>query len=284
MKRRVIVVTIAAILAMSLTIPLALAKGHHGKAHHHEKAHKSASTMNANQAGGGDQSTNGNQNPGVLPPQTGKYAPLSAKWWQWAFSIVPKDQNPLVHTTDDTGKLCAEGQSGNIWFLGGSIGAVDKPHTDFTVDRKCNVPAGKQLFIPIVNLEGSTVEGNGNTPEELAQYAKANMDFALQTSSGIFASIDGVPLKNLDPKNTPYRVASGPFTFTLPPDSIDTFCGPNFDQQCPAVKDTNAAADGVYLLLAPLPKGQHEITFGGKFFVGTGFEFDENNRYIITVG
>ena len=39
---------------------------------------------------------------------------LTARWWQWAFSI-PTAQNPLV---DQSGGNCMVGQRGSIWFLG----------------------------------------------------------------------------------------------------------------------------------------------------------------------
>jgi hypothetical protein len=44
------------------------------------------------------------------------YGDWTARWWQWAYSI-PKDTNPAY---DDTGKYCAEGQYGPVWFLTGT--------------------------------------------------------------------------------------------------------------------------------------------------------------------
>ena len=41
------------------------------------------------------------------------YGDWTARWWQWAYSI-PKDVNPSY---DDTGKYCAEGQSGPVWSM-----------------------------------------------------------------------------------------------------------------------------------------------------------------------
>ena len=38
------------------------------------------------------------------------YGQWTAKWWQWAYSI-PKEINPSY---DDTGKNCAQGQSGPV--------------------------------------------------------------------------------------------------------------------------------------------------------------------------
>jgi hypothetical protein len=92
-------------------------------------------------------------------------------------------------------------------------------------------------------------------------------------------TVDGTQIQNLDPNNTPYRVASGPFRFTLPANNVDNFCQPDGTSPCPA-GTSDAAGDGVYLLLAPLPKGKHTITFGGKFLNG---KFVEDNKYTLNV-
>src|SRR4051794_22907267 len=92
-----------------------------------------------------------NLNPGVLPPVSTPYgltyAQWSARWWQWAFSI-PGPVNPLI---DTTGAQCAQGQSGNVWFLAGLW--VDPPLVPNTAVRTCTVPSGKALFFPVANIE-----------------------------------------------------------------------------------------------------------------------------------
>jgi len=62
----------------------------------------------------------GNQgNPGIIPPHAkfrGKtYGEWSAEWWRWALSL-PTTAHPLLDTGD-----CSEGQSGKVWFLGGTF-------------------------------------------------------------------------------------------------------------------------------------------------------------------
>src|SRR5215831_19135202 len=77
-----------------------------------------------------------NPNPGVLPVQSRPYGftygEWSARWWQWLF-LLPLDNSPLFGTAD-----CSVGQSGPVWFLGGS----PSPRPG------CTVPAGKALFFP----------------------------------------------------------------------------------------------------------------------------------------
>lgn len=64
---------------------------------------------------------------------------LLNEWWQWAASI-PSAVNPIL---DNTGKACALGQRGNLWFLVGNTGGR-------TV-RQCSLPAGSRALIPVHN-------------------------------------------------------------------------------------------------------------------------------------
>src|SRR5262249_473615 len=90
------------------------------------------------------------------------------------------------------------------------------------------------------------------------------------SASALHATIDGVPVQNLDPVNTPYRACAGPvaecsggsFSFSMPTGNLFGF---------PASTYGPAVADGIYLLLAPLTPGTHTITFGGTstFFGST---------------
>jgi hypothetical protein len=255
--------------------------------------------------------------PQVVSPDKADYAKLSVKWWQWAYSI-PASDNPLSVATEEDGATCATGQPaagrrGGTWFLGGLFTPVGEPFPEGgLVERTCNVPAGKSIFIPIFNAECSTVEGNppivnpdgSPVPSEAAgvdtleKCAKYATDWGLgllpageppgsgqHKLASMYASVDGVSVGNLNPKKTPYRVASGPFEFTLVENSIDTFClsgEPDAEAyvQCPA-GESDAAADGVYLLLAPLPAGSHTLRFGGTFFDG-GFPL--NITYHINQG
>ena len=60
-----------------------------------------------------------NGNPGVLPvgssPHGKTYGEWSAEHWKWTFSF-PVDHHPQTDTAD-----CSAGQSGPVWFLGGTF-------------------------------------------------------------------------------------------------------------------------------------------------------------------
>jgi hypothetical protein len=204
-----------------------------------------------------------NPNLGVIPPHAKAYGltygEWSAEWWQWAFSL-PVDQNPFF----DEGGSCANGangQFGPVWFLTGVI------NVSGTAVRDCTVPAGKALFFPILNAECSTLEGNGVTEAELRACAEGLID----PVTNVAAEIDGVPVQDLED----YRVSSPLFTYgPLPDNNVLQL----FGVDAPAGATSPAVADGFYLLVTPLPVGEHTIHFTGT--VGT---FTLDITYNLTV-
>ncbi|MFD8390845.1 signal protein [Streptomyces sp. NPDC059680] len=73
-------------------------------------------------------------------------ADLQGRWWTWAASSV-SDSNPV---SDQDGHLCAQGQTGGVWFLAGTFGR--------TVTRSCTVPAAVPVAFPLVNLIGEAAD------------------------------------------------------------------------------------------------------------------------------
>lgn len=210
-------------------------------------------------------------NPGVLDVDSkhyGKtYGEWSAAWWQWAFSI-PTSKNPLV---DSDGSNAANGQQGPVWFLAGKLcvtggepcGTITDPAT---ANRVVDVPAGKALFFPILNAEWDNLGADEPLNEtELRDIVKAQMDMG----ENMVAEVDGVPINGLDSVlTTQYRVTSPVFNYHIPEDNTYSLFGYNYPKQ--TIK--GAVADGVFLMLAPLPKGTHTIHFKGNF--GTFFYLD----------
>lgn len=199
-----------------------------------------------------------NANAGILPPKAKShglsYEEWSARWWQWALSL-PVDQNPFF---DEYGcKNGANGQEGPVWFLTGVL------NESGTAVRDCTVPAGKALFFPLINVECSTVEDPpfcGENEEELRACVRA---FKID---GAFASIDGVPVGNLEG----YSFESPLFDFDLPENNVlGLAAGPG-----------QSVSNGYYLMLAPLPVGEHIINFGGSY---PEFGFSLDITYNLTV-
>lgn len=184
----------------------------------------------------------------IIPPSTrSSYSVLSAQWWKWALEL-PVEGHPFV---DDANFDVTEGQSGSVWYLAGVFG---------TVERTCTIPAGKALFVGLLNAEASNLEGLGNTYEEQRATAK----FLADHISNVFVNIDGFTVNNIDN----YRVASPQFTFTAPTPWIEGETGGT----------GTSVADGYYILLKPLGTGTHDLHYGGSFHFsiaeGDPFDFD----------
>jgi hypothetical protein len=224
----------------------------------------------------------GNPNPGVLPPSShpyGKsYGEWANSWWQWADSI-PMSVNPLI---DPTGANCAQGQSGQVWFLAGSPSG--------SYDRSCTVPAGKAVFFPVANFQedqreavpdyaffgsedcdgffGATfcddayalLSPDPTDPAAMFAFIQYVVD-AFVDPDAKFATLDGVDITDLGN----YRAPSGPAGYTInlpdtdePFDNYHSIFGYAFDGP-----DTyTGVQDGYYLMLKPLTPGEHTLSFG----------------------
>lgn len=160
------------------------------------------------------------------------YGELAARWWEWALSI-PAGTNPLI---DATGANCAVGQSGRVWFLAGTLGG--------TANRACTVPAGKAIFFPIINLVAFSPAPTETTLDLRRQAA----DF-VDAAKNLKCTLDGHPC----PANLSDLRAQSPIF------EVIVRAGGLLD---PGTYNP-MVADGYWLLLTPLPPGQHVLKFGG---------------------
>jgi len=194
-------------------------------------------------AGGGSKGRG--RDPRVIHPRAGKAnAELAAEWWQWALSI-PFEQNPIA---DTNGTFSAVGQSGEVWFLAGTFGGP-------AVTRTCDVPAGKELFFPILNTVWVHFPPWHPYPdppfdEELEAAVRADQDAwigSFDPEEALACVIDGVPVTNLGR----YRVQSPKFAAAIPEGGLVP--PPGVYGPC--------VTDGYYLRLVPLGEGEHTISF-----------------------
>ena len=241
--------------------------------------------------------------PGVLPPQPPPfgttYGEWGARWWQWFFQ-TPRNVNPEVSppgtATAPAAVDCSAGQSGNVWFLGGTFLPTGSTSTGFVTDayRTCTVPAGTFLFFPVLNAEYDNLCPKASySAQELTDAAARAIDDIVPRSMN--ATIDGVPVSGLVNANSIYRAPSPWFSFTLPADNISRDLG------CPYPKGTmpptvdghpGVTADGVYLMLSALSPGVHVIHWGGEINIPAKpvpappsgpVDFTQNINYTITV-
>ncbi len=201
--------------------------------------------------------------PGVFPVNSkpcGKtYGQWVVSYWQWAWSI-PLATNPWAN--DSAGEFAAIGQSGPVWFLGGSLGD--------SVTRQLSIPAGKAVFLPVHPWIFGAVAGDcepsnpGVVCDEPTLQAAAAQ--AAEAVASMDVTIDGLVISDA----AAYRVATSSFSVTVPDDNL---------LQVPAGTWSPQVADGYYLILAPLSAGSHTIWL---HVVSTlGFEY--TLTYLITV-
>lgn len=247
--------------------------------------------------------------PRVIPPQARPhghtYGQWNAKWWQWLLQ-TPFSQNP-VFSDEAVGKPdapapvdCRAGQSGRVWFLGGTYQPTNAPDVPARADvyRTCSIPTGISLFFPLLNTEFDNLGCPTNTSFTAAQLrAAARLGIDDIVTGSLSATVDGIAVSGLTNGRSKYRSPSPWFSYTLPADNIGTLiCGGHpfpAGTRPPAVDSHGGAiADGIYLMLAPLRPGTHTIHFGGEINIPDApkpappqgpIDFIQNINYTITV-
>jgi hypothetical protein len=196
---------------------------------------------------------------------------LGAEWWTRVIE-EPVPTNPLFDSYTNESPKCEVSTTfakREVFFLVGTTSSGE------TVTRKCTVSHKAWIFFPVFNYV-DIEPPDDLTEEEIRQIVSRCFDPAL-VGSTLRVTVDGEPvpvsIQNNQTK-TPF------FTVNLPEDHI--FGGPAVAPAGPY----EGAADGIWVLLRPLKKGTHTITFGGDFPnapTQCGGPFSQNNTYILTV-
>ncbi|MGB0091046.1 MAG: hypothetical protein WBP81_00675 [Solirubrobacteraceae bacterium] len=203
----------------------------------------------------------------MIPPVGKIYNRVAVAWWQYALG-QPTATNPLL---DPTGANCAIGQAGPVFFLTGTPGSG-------TVTRDACAVHGVKAFFLLVNAFDVHVPGDGLDTPDLVYKDFQSFGFRADTLN---ASVDGVPVRNLDPARTPYRACAAPVRGCAPSSFSLMFPNNNlFD--LPAGTYAPAVQDGYYLLLGPLRPGRHTIPFGGTGQFNGAFSQDITYHLLVT--
>ncbi len=207
----------------------------------------------------------GNPNPKVLPaaskPYGKTYGEWGGAWWKWALSF-PASHSPI---TDPTGAYGSIGQSGPVWFLAGNFGGV--------TERSITIPAGKGIFFPLANYWDDWPctnypdfkPGPGQTLEE---FLTADVAVYVAAINSLTAEVDHVTLGDL----FAYRGTSPLTPFVADPSNV-------VYDPCITGGLEWGVADGYWLMLAPLPPGEHLIHFTS----GTSGGFSLDVTYHVTI-
>ncbi len=168
---------------------------------------------------------------------------LSADWYQWQETYYPDFS---------FGEDCSLGQRGSVWFLGGTGGGDP-------VVRECYdpVPAGKQLFFPLVNFawfneppESLNVPEKRVVLDDLLRDQDAEDVFAGAQVCKLSAVMDGQPV--VFSEIPIQRVQTPPFEWGGDPETV---------------------GDGYWVLLPKLSLGEHTIQFTGGLCVSPGSDY-----------
>lgn len=164
-------------------------------------------------------------------------------WWNWALK-TPKYINPI---SDDSGKYAYIGQRNDVWFLAGKFGSNDKdfPH------RRCTLPYGMPILFPVLNCEANQLEYPFlKNEQDLINHVMNDVNTVIKKE----CNLNDKPL-------SPMRIVSDPRIFSL------YIC----DDNAMGVNKggvVHAAADGYWIFLKPLQKGQYVLQFEGSCEAG----------------
>jgi hypothetical protein len=173
-----------------------------------------------------------------IPADTGvadlDQAKWSQRWWAWAGRFEGK-----APFQDTDGSRCAMHQEGPVWFLAG---------TDATFDavRSCTIPPDTHLFVPLINwIVASDAPGPLEAPPATC---KDRQDQATRMADHVVSGLvllDGRPIGELQRMRV-----SGRTCFAASADA------------------PVAAVDGYFLMLKPLPPGQHTLAVAAAYREG----------------
>jgi len=160
---------------------------------------------------------------------------LAARWVQWV-AAAGLDESPI---DDKTGEKAAANQPTDVWFLAGAFGGQ--------VQRRCVVPGGRDLFLPVFNLWWRA----GKDQQPLADRAYGSV------------AVDGVPMEP--------EVISTPVPFTV--------AGARFNDITLRSKPVLVQTWGLWKLVPVPAPGQHEV----HIVAGDGYGFTLDVRYELLI-
>jgi len=158
-------------------------------------------------------------------------------WWQWAVSMPRKD-SPV---SDRIGTKCAVNQAGPVWFLAGGYGSS-------LIQRKCTIPSGKYIFFPIINMVYYPA-----SPRDKPSCSSVKKGAAMNNNHLISFKVIIDKHKYVNPAF--FRHASEK--------CFDLYSRVPGAQKYPPVYPS--ATDGYWVMVKPLSKGKHEISFRAEY-------------------
>jgi hypothetical protein len=223
---------------------------------------------------GGDDEPKGESTVDILDPTEAHYGRTyeqsAGDWVQYVNDTAPPE---CIHPVmDATGATCALYQDPDspIFQLVGNYGGV-------SIREECVVPAGKAIFLPIIN----SAADNAGVPEamtlpEAELQAFVEDGFDLVDIDSLRLVVDGHSIDNLERgaiRSARYVVDLAPGANVYACNDIDGVEG-----------EFPGYVSGYWAMLAPLDEGAHTIEFGGRVEAAPqGQEVTIDVRYELTV-
>jgi hypothetical protein len=199
------------------------------------------------------------------------YEDQAQLWNQWALGQPHSTDSPIA---DPTGAMCANDQSGKVWYLAGTFGGP--------VERSCTIPPHRHLFFPLLNRwvinPGTDVEDEA-AQAELIEFATGYFAANREATCALTLRLDGEDLLGDDIEELDdllYTDVLDPFLVDIDPDNWATQYG--FEGG-----PTPMVTDGHFALLRPLAPGEHTLEFGGTVCDGDAVDFETFATYTLTV-
>lgn len=168
------------------------------------------------------------------------YGAWTATWWQWIMPIS-KDRSPLL---DKIGEHWNTNQpSSEVWFLIGNFARKDKtfPH------RTIKIESGRSILFPVLNCMATFLEYQQlKTHDDLLRHVENDVNTVVKKE----LTINGKGHEAV-------RVPSDPRIFRVTINEDNAF-------EIMRSGSTDAAADGYWAFLKPVPKGNYTIRFEGS--------------------
>jgi len=167
------------------------------------------------------------------------------RYWIWLASI-PKD----VHPRGGTGENCGTDQVGPVWYLDLP---VDRPMKQ---TRYCEIPEDKAIFVPVLVSQCDKTVASVHNYEGYIDCAKKDNE-----NGNMKFHIDGKPLLEINPTSEEhyslYRTLSDLFNMTwIENNVVGADPGP-----------VEAASDGYFVIVQPLPLGDHQMYIESNLLV-----------------
>jgi hypothetical protein len=195
---------------------------------------------------------------------------LAREWMRWAMEM-PYSTGPIADTTGDD---CAMGQEGPVWFLAGTYGGP--------VTRHCTIPAGKELYFPLINrwfVFFPEYYPHPNSIHEFKPELLAWFKDQLMHTCTLTLRVDGVEVAGGfdEMLENQYVLVPDPFEVYLnPEDSFVTKYGLSGGEML-------SAGDGHYARLKALSPGDHVVELGGSACDGDTVWFETSATYYLHI-